>query len=418
MKAFKVLVFTVLLALVVASCTSSDDDGEATGSGSDNVSSEARGVTGDAIKVGGLSQLSNGWPGVEIGAEARFARANRDGGIHGREIDYIGTEDDGGDGAQNLNLARDLVLREEVFAIVPATSVGLLPQTTDFLETEKVPYIGWGFMPGYCGSSFGFGFNGCLIGADNENPSLAGPLVEGLDLAEGSTVAIQSWDNPPGRDSEPVHVGAWESFGMDVVHWSADLPGDDSPTDFTPFVQRLLSSDDGGAPDVIVTNAGFSLTTGLTAALKEAGYEGHIMGFVTYLPDLLASDADFRASLDGAYVDAQWLPAEFGGDAIEQIQADLEAIDEDPTVSSNISIGYWSADLLVQMLDAAGEDLSPERFDEAINGDGFTYESEFTPPGIGPVAYPENHDVAVPCGSLVRASGDEFEPILPMTCFG
>ena len=204
---------------------------------------------------------------------------------------------------------------------------------------------------------------------------------------------------------------------MDVVYWQADLPGDDSPTDFTPFVQRLMTSANGGPPDVIVTNAGFNLTTGLTAALKNAGFQGAIVGYVTYLPGLLQTDADFRESLDGAYVNTQWLPAEFGGGAIDQIKADLEAIGEPPEVSSNISIGYWSADLMIQMLESVGADLSPETFDEVINGEGFTYEPEFNPPGIGPISFPENHTLAVPCGALVRANGAAFEPLLPMTCF-
>lgn len=392
----------------------SDSEPPSTEGGS---SGEVRGVTDSEITIGGLSTVANAWPGVDTGAEARFARVNAEGGVAGRTINYIGTNDDGGDATRNLEMARDLVLNDKVFAIVPATSTGLLPQSSDFLEAEKVPYIGWGFMPGYCGSSFGFGFNGCLIGPENQNVSLAGPLVEAMDLPEGSTVAIQSWDNAPGRESENLHKGAWEHFGLEVVHWSADLPGDDSPTDLTPFVQTLTTSDDGQAPDVIVVNAGFNLVTALTGALKDAGYEGYVVGFVTYLPDLLASDEGFATAMDGAFSITQWLPGEFGGDAIDQIRADLEAIGKDPVVTSNISIGYWSADLLIKMLEAVGEDLTPETFDAIINGEGFTYQSEFDSPGIGPVEFPKNHDVAVACSALVQANGTVFDAIQALTCY-
>ena len=64
---------------------------------------------------------------------------------------------------RNLDIAKSLVQSDKVFAMLNV-STALLPATSDFLEQEKVPYIGWGFMPGYCGSKYGFGLNGCLNG--------------------------------------------------------------------------------------------------------------------------------------------------------------------------------------------------------------------------------------------------------------
>ena len=87
--------------------------------------SEARGVTDTTIKVAGLGfagQLGDG----AIGAQARFARANRDGELPGgRKIDFTEFADDKADATTALSEARRLVQQEGVFAIVPTLSPNL-----------------------------------------------------------------------------------------------------------------------------------------------------------------------------------------------------------------------------------------------------------------------------------------------------
>ena len=64
----------------------------------------ANGITPTSVKVGGL-----GWAleygGADVGARARFARANASGGVNGRTIDYVGFRDDGGDPAASAKAA-------------------------------------------------------------------------------------------------------------------------------------------------------------------------------------------------------------------------------------------------------------------------------------------------------------------------
>jgi branched-chain amino acid transport system substrate-binding protein len=398
-----------VVALVAAGCGGGDGDG---GGGS------ARGVTADEVKVAGLSSLSGpaSWSGVDVGAEARIARANEEGGVAGRQIDYVGTRDDAGNPAQNLSLARKLVLNEKVFAILPATSVALQPTTTNFLEQQQVPFFGWGFTPGFCGTKMGFGFNGCLVGDERVNMSLAGPAVDGLELEEGSSVAVQSWDTSSGKSGGSQMQKGLETLGMEVPYMKTNLPATPT-TDFTPYVQALLRSNGGQPPDAIIINAGGVNDTGLTGALRAAGYQEPIITYTSYLPDLLKGNAAFRKANDGSYVITQWLPAEFGGPAIEQIQKDLDLIGSDSAITSNVSMGYWSADVFIQALEAVGEDLSPERFNEVVNGGDFRYEPDQDPPGVGPLEFPGNHDYASPCAAMVQAKGTEFEPVLDLTCY-
>lgn len=422
------------VALVAASC-GGDDDGKDSGSDTTTVSTDtsgqstapdsggggaARGVTDTEITIGGLAALTSpqgGYPGADVAAKARFERANREGGIHGRTINYIGTKDDGEDAGRNLDLARQLVQQDEVFAIVPAIGQGLLPQSSDFLEEQQVPFVGYGFMPGFCGTSFGFGFNGCLIppGGDLANTSLADPLVDHLEMDESSSVAIISYDNEAGRTAMAQVEAVFERRGVRVVLADSSVPTNDA-TDFTPWVERIMTADDGEPPTAVANVTLFNNTVGLTGALRDAGYAGATVNYLTYVPGLLAAQPQVAAALQDTFVTTQWLPEEFGGTAIDQIKADLEAIGEDPTIGYATSIGYWSADVMVQMLEAVGADLTPETFDQIVNG-GWTYEPVGDPIGIGPVEFPRDHAQPTPCAAMVQVKGDAYEPVLPMSCY-
>src|SRR6185312_2392779 len=80
--------FTVLLLLLATATAGGAQTGAprpATG-----------GVSATSIKVAGLGDAFV-YGGADVGAKARFQRANDAGGVHGRTIDYAGFTDDGGD---------------------------------------------------------------------------------------------------------------------------------------------------------------------------------------------------------------------------------------------------------------------------------------------------------------------------------
>lgn len=388
--------------------------------GTGSAGGKVRGVTDKEVTIGGLSAITSaggGYTGADVGAKARFARVNAEGGINGRMINYIGVKDDGEDSTKNLDLARQLVQKDDVFALAPVVGQGLLPASSDFLETNKVPFVGWGFMPGFCGTKFGFGFNGCITppAGNIVNTSLAGTLVQALKLGAGDTVAVQGYDAEGGKLGADIVAAGFEKAGVKVVYKDTSMPTSDA-TDFTPFVQKIMESNGGKPPTAVAMVSLFNNTVGLTGSLTAAGFTGATMNYLTYVPGLLASSAQVAAAINGTYVNTQWLPQEFGGSAITQIQADLKTIGADTTVGFGTSIGYWSADVLVQMLQAVGPDLTPENFDKVING-GWTYKPVGTPFGIGPVSYPQDHDQPTPCAALVQVKGTEYKPVLPMTCY-
>lgn len=417
----------VCTALVFAACGSSDE-GEDSSGGSDETPSgdsgggAVRGVTDTEITIQGIAPLTSaggGYPGADIGAMARFERANRDGGINGREINYLGTADDNEDGTKNLDLAKKAVQEDDVFAIVPMLGAGFLPATSDFLNDEQVPSVGWGFMPGQCSGddiSFAFGYNGCIQppGVKVVNTSLAAQIVEVIGK-DDLKVAIVSDDSANSTDGIKSVKAAFLAEGADVVYAKPNVPTTEQ-VDYTPFVQDVMTSNDGGPPDLVVFNSLFANTVGITGGLRAAGFEGETLNYIAYVPGLLEQSPEVAAALDGSYVSTQFLPTEFGGDAIAQLEADVEAVDPDATVTLATSLTYWMADVFVQMLEDAGDDLSPESFDEAING-GWTYEPSGDPAGLGELSYPEGHGEPAPCSALVKIDGAEYEPITELTCY-
>lgn len=416
---------TALVAVVAltmaAGCGNYDDgnsdDGDTSASGGD-----ARGVTDDTIKVGGLSTLQPPggqppFPGLDEGARARIDRANRDGELE-RTIEFVGIKDDAADQATNAKEARDLVLNEEVFAILPFVTQ-VAAGSGDFLNEEKVPFIGWGFTPSSC-TEYGIGDTGCIgPGADQIDLALSKPLAELLGGAEGKTAVVFAEDYAGSDDNLDNMVKAFEVVGFDVVVSDNSIPPDTAGpvTDFSPYVQKVMTADDGNPPDLMVNNTNFSNAIGMTGALNAAGFEGAQVNYVGYVPGLLEAAPDLAQALEGSYIVQQGTGAQVaGGDSWDQIESDLEEVGADPFVQLGTIHGYASADMFIEAIKAleeAGDDITPENFAALFDGD-WTY------PGmegaIGEAAFPLSRKNANNCTSTVQVKDGAYVSVIPLTC--
>jgi ABC-type branched-subunit amino acid transport system substrate-binding protein len=418
-RARRVLAGLACLGLLVAAC-GDDDDGDTTATTAapdDDATTTTGGdaveePTGDPIVVGGVAQLQF-YEGVDIGAEARFERANREGGVNGRPIEFLGVQDDGADAQRNTTLVRSLVQQEDVFAVVPITSDTFPAASSDFLAENHVPYVGWGVNPGFCGGApYGFAFSGCLLNPDVVNSSLVDPVLEasGIDMSD-IKVAIQAGDNPQGHGGNDLYEAIIEDRGAQVVYKQADLPPVDAPTSYAPWVQAIMDSD----PNIVYLSTNFPNEVGLAGALRAAGYEGLTVGFTTYAPGLLQDQPNVASAIEGHLINVQLPPQESDSPAIEQLQEDLDAIGADTAATFGVSQGYWQADLFIQMLEAAPDAASGEELVDTLN-EGFEYRSELEG-GSGDLSFPDNHDISAPCAALVRVEGGEYVVDQPYTCY-
>jgi ABC-type branched-subunit amino acid transport system substrate-binding protein len=378
----------------------SDAPGTTAAGGSEAPSSD------EPIKVGGIADVTS-FGGIEEGARARFERANAEGGVNGRQIEFLGVEDDAIQEANSLSAARAFVQNEQVDAVLPVASAGFTAGVSDFLVQNSVPYLGFGFMPGFCGSEWGYGVNGCLINPNVVNSALVEPSIAELGREPSELrIAIQANDDISGQSGNVLYEALWEAKGAEVVYQEANLHT--GTTDYTPFVQAIIGSE----PDIVLVSTQFADSVALTGSLQAAGYEGMILSYIGYVPGLLEAQPAVAQAMEGTYALGQFPPQEGGGAAIEQILADLEAAGLDPFVAYGTAIGYWTADLYLQMLEAAGGD--PAKVHDVVNG-GFTYEG--VPDGIGDGEWPELQTVAAPCSVMLKVEDAKYTVVQPYACY-
>jgi len=407
-----------VVALVAAGCESTTDDDADDDSGNESSTEEpatrtTRGVTDDSIKIGGIYFNVN-FSGADVGAEARVKRANDEGGVNGRMIELVSVTHDNNDAGANLEEARRLVTQEEVFAIAPVATAAA-SGSVDFLIEENVPFFGWGIDPAFCGNEIGFGFTGCVTDPDLQKGSnaLGTALKENFDGDADKTVSIVADDSDSGKGGLRLLTASLEDVGFSVPYAEATIPAPPATTsDFTPFVNDLMTSSDGGAPDVILVQLSNLDAAGLSGALKAAGFDGLIITPL-YSPLLLGSE-QAATDLDGTAVIMQVQPYEVDPkpEALQQMLDDVAAVSPDEPLGLGLAAGYWSVDFFLSVLEATGDDVTVETFLQTANDD-FGWEAEDV---IGPSTWPTNHDQPVPCAALPLVSDGAYVPNVDLVC--
>jgi len=399
--------------LLVAACSSSSSKsgsstaGAAGGTGGAAVKS-SRGFDGTTIKVAGIEDVSQ-FSGAEIGAEARFKRANDTNELKGIKIQFVEVANDKLDPSTATSEARRLVTEDQVFAIVPDLSA---VNPGPYLNAQHVPYVGYAFDATYCSpapttSLSGFGDDGCL-GPTNPPgmPDEYGELyryVSGKTHTAHPSMVVFSTDDQSGRNTVKFQASAAEGAGFNVVSAHASLPTVTS--DYTPYVQQWLTADAGQQPDVINCETAAQCVPAW-AAVKAAGYKG------TFQQSLGNVDVLAKA-MAGSVTYTSFNTAPNAG--LTQMEADLQAFKPGtkPVGYSNVA-AYFAADMFIQALKKVGRDVTPEAVQKALATQTWQI------PGLaGPTQYPAS--TAIPtqlCQELLQTApdGSGYTILAPFSC--
>jgi branched-chain amino acid transport system substrate-binding protein len=103
----------------------------------------APGVTASTITIGGTVPITGPaalFGSVGRGADAYFKDVNAHGGVNGRKIKYL-YRDDAYDPSKTVQLTRELVENDKVFAIFSTIGTDNTVATTDYLNAAKVPQL-------------------------------------------------------------------------------------------------------------------------------------------------------------------------------------------------------------------------------------------------------------------------------------
>lgn len=405
-RSSKVLVSAVAAAAVAL--------GSLAASGSAGAQGSVRGVTDSTIKVGGLGYTAF-YEEAGKAAKARFDLANDNNEIPGgRKIDYVGFSDDKSSADTNLSETRNLIDQEQVFGIVPVMSPAFGSAGT-YINQQKVPTVGWGISAAFCaaGNKYVFGFSGCLVPNPPTYPGNTwGELINQYYLnqgeasgAKGKTAAIIADNNDSGKQGVEVIQATAEAVGMKVVYAEPAMPAPPATvTDFTPYVQDIMTSDGGDQPDVVFLVVAPSNVYGLGPALSQAGFTGIDTNAVGYAPA-------FAGLVKGWQAFTQFATPESTSSEMAEINSTLQDAGLTSVGQPGLG-GYFSADMFVQILKKVGKNLTPERF-QAVAAK-FKYQ---IPNVVGPTVYPAGFKAGSPCGQLAESDGTTFEVTAEFACY-
>jgi len=374
------------------------------------------GVTATEIHVGAILYKAFYATGLS-GFEARIKKENDAGGIYGRKIVVDAAIDDGQVEDQDITAAKTLVQQDNVFAVAPVFTAAFSGAT--YLNQQKVPFFGWSVQPIWCGLDWGFGFwgNDC----DPQTVATTGDFPQSERLlfadhtASGHSIAIVSEDNDSARVQANSLNAIWTKDGSKVVDLDTTIPTPPAVVgDYTPFADKIMTSNAGKPPDLVTIVGSVSDTLLLYKKLVQLGYPGVVQDYDLY-------DPSFAANTKGLVTSVQVEPFEAAPTtpAVQTMITDLKAYDPTLSLGQAAAAGYWTADFLIQALKKVGPDLSREALYNAINS-GFTY--DYNGGGGEPVLWPLGHTRIQVGDGYVQANGtgytvlvkpDHFDPLIP-----
>ena len=233
-------------------------------------------------------------------------------------------------------------------------------------------------------------------------------------MAAGTTVAIVNGDIPTAAASGAYEAGLFEAAGFKVVFNKGIVPINGASTNYTPYVDQIEASN----PGVVFLSLDFASAAGLSAAFTAAGYKGVLYSPVGYSEGLLQAEPSIKAALQGEVVDSEFPAAEDNSAAVKVIASALKASGKTEPLGLGATIGYYDADMLVQMLQNAakkGKPLTGAGITAAANS-GFTYKVT-AKGGACSQTYPTAHIVGTVGITLMQVEGTQYKLKVPYTCF-
>ncbi len=398
-------------ALLLASCGAGDDrpgEGEGGGGGSSDV-----GVTDDSVTVGAHFPLTGvaapGYSEIPTGAQAYFDYVNANGGVHGRKIEYV-VKDDGYNPTNTSQVTNELVLKDEIFAMVGGLGTPTHSAVVDFLNDEGVPdmfvssgSLQWGDDVENRPYTFGwqpdYEIEGKVIGqyvAENMPDAKVGLFLQDDDFGEDAEQGVRQY-----LDDQIVEVQRYTSGNTDVGPQIAALQaakadlvlGFNTPS-YTALSQ-LVALKLGYQPQWYYSNVGSDPQ--LVGSLLSRFSEGAVEGDATALDGVMTSE---------------YIP---GVDQPEDPWVKLwqKVWDEHGTEGelTNYRIyGMSHAYAFVQALQAAGEDLTRDGLVEAVEEGGADLEG----PQLAPFRYTADSHMGISGLRVVEIKNGAGEPLTPV----
>ena len=219
-----------------------DGGGGEGGDSAAEVEGDTTGITDTTIKIGTHKPLTGvaapGYSEIPTGAQAYFDYVNEAGGVCGREIEYI-VRDDAYNPTNTAQVTNQLVLQDEIFAMMGGLGTPTHTAVLDFLNEEEVPDLfvasgsvlwkeaaenpyTFGWQPNYTvegkilGQYIAETFPDAKVGLFGQGDDFGEDGFEGAKQFLGDQVVAEQTYTPGNTDVGP-QIAALQAAGADLV---------------------------------------------------------------------------------------------------------------------------------------------------------------------------------------------------------
>lgn len=389
------VVAATALALFAAGCGGAGSGGAGGG--------DTPGITDDTIKLGTTQPLTGpaapGYSKISTAMTTWFDHVNESGGINGRQVELI-VEDDGYNPTNTATKTRELVLKDQVFALVGALGTPTHSSVLDFVRQNKIPDLM------------------VASGSLSWNQPETYPYTFGWQTdytREGKVLATYVKDEFPGKTyctfGQGDDLGADGAKGVEIILGEGSLAAKESYTSSNTNVAPAIGKLQAANCDVVFSFSipGFTALALGTAA--KLGYEPQwVVSSVGADPDALKAFLKTAAPLMNGVIASDFLPAttDESNSWVKLFKGINDEANPDLPYDRTLQYGYALAYTATQALLAAGEDPTRESLIEAMEKGGFAG------PALAPYAYSPDDHSGLTGVSIVEIEDLEAKSISPV----
>ncbi len=402
-----VAVSTMTVGALVAACGAGGRP-----EGGESAASDV-GVTESTVTIGAHFPLTGvaapGYSEIPTGARAYYDYVNAHGGVDGRKIQYI-VKDDAYNPTKTSEVTNELVLQDEIFAMVGGLGTPTHSAVVDFLNQEGVPDLSvssgslqWGDNPEAKPYTFGwqpdYELEGKIIGQwikENMPDARVGLFLQDDDFGEDAekgvrqyisdqVVAVQRYTS--GNTDVAPQIAALQSANVDIVL------GFNTPS-YTALSQ-LVALKTGFKPQWFYSNVGSD--PGLVGSLLSEFSEGQVKGGGSMLDGVLTTE--YLAGVDAP--NDPW---------VKLWQKVWDQHGSGGQLTNYRIYGMAQAYTFVQALQAAGPNPTREGIVDALEQVG----SQLEGPPFAAYRYSADSHMGVEGLQVARLEGGKTQPLTPV----
>ena len=210
---------------------------------------------------------------------------------------------------------------------------------------------------------------------------------------KGKTIAIIGSDDESAKSGVEQARKTFQVEGYKVAYAEGAFSITTPTSDYTPFVQAIMTSNGGDPPDIAYLVASFNDVQGLAKGLRQAGFEGIIVNPTTYDPRIVKAAETLE-------VYTQWATPESAPDNpnMQKVVDSITKEDPSATLSLGTLAAYFAADMFVKALKAGGKNPTTDQHPEGGGEDDLPDQGRHRPDHLPGGVHP---------GHLVRAAGPQ-----------